>query len=346
MSASADQFKIVPGRFDSALQCEEMVAYYRGEEVTGEIVRKAHPLLSDQPLPIPIPADHYLVIECLDGEVTSTLSLATLKRSFHLINDFSDTFSNCRMTIPYTKKQVSSAINYEDVESDSFFNYSQRLSLAESLDCLLYLGPRRPLLLLQLRASGLTLDQLMRIDVLLREEDRVIMRGMFELELGIIPFHSPIASWIPYLILNHRPDLIEEIIPNYPSFCLMMYASMEDRVWYPRIIQMFTSSTFEDNDVLLREKDLEELVVQVATQMLTVPYPTDFTRDFVVTMLTRLGVVSSVLDNFDRRAYLPYQVQRQLPISTLQTILEKYQTLFTEAERERVVEEYRLTTKT
>ena len=125
-------------------QCEELLAYYRGEEVTPMIVERIRLSVCnrDAPLPLPIRSiGRALSFECSDGLLETWVDLSTFKRHFELVSDLYDLDPSLSLIqVPFGKSVVSDLIYL--VSSGSYHRLSYSLR-----DCLLplmkYMRPFR-----------------------------------------------------------------------------------------------------------------------------------------------------------------------------------------------------------
>ena len=289
--------------------CIELIAYYRGEEVTRGVVTSARDFIVFKGTPLPLPIrtrEGVLKFVCTDEEVTSSLSVASLARHFELISDILELDPNLSVVeLPYSSRAISVVLNTISTN----YNSTEGVE-AECIELAKFLRPIRFSFFARLPwkssndlsfltdyvAKGMSIDE----KLLSAHWAKVIP------DEGIWPL-------MQYLLDTWQYDAIERLLGKRPT--ALFVTIMTENIF----AQFSERRTALFLDLLKREKYEDQYEVQVDSDRLNririalVVTLEELSSEQAVPLLTILGVRYAALGNLETPArILPRTIRIQL----------------------------------
>lgn len=305
---NVDRFKTRHGGLASDLHCQELMAYYRGEEVTSCIVRSARLVLCDGEEPVPLLPDRYLEVTCNDGDrIISTLSIGTLRRRFQFIDDLLQAFpTTTSVTMPFPADIVRVHVLHEDEPGESARSTRRRGNhqLKPHLQFISYLNPRSSLYYLYFDLTTVDMTTILHVEQRLSETDKAVMARTDHRKtiLHLPRMDYPLSHWTPLrLLAGHMFAQVLDPCDSYLFTCDELDISTMSR------LDMLVERDFYDDDEMLkcgyRYRDVIGRVLYTIQQCLPL-----INKEKRSILTARLGIKCKALENEHLHLSMPYQI--------------------------------------
>ena len=222
--------------------------------------------------------------------------LGSLRRRYHFFDDFFSTFSDSRqIELPFTAEEIAGALWLD--KSDT--------TLADCLECMEYLNPKKADEYFQLTELGDISDEaLLELVNCLDEDDIADMIEAREYCMNLEGTYVPLPRGgrdrpaLACILEYHRDDeRLLRMFPKYPS-----YLSSTIRGHALRAKLLLTADFSQSREVLVGSCILIDNICLTIGQGA-------ITKDEVVYLLTMLGVKRSVFGNLDKVVVAPYRAE-------------------------------------
>lgn len=276
----------------------ELLAFYRGEEVTPSAINAARRRFTINPATISEEIKS-IIFNCSDGLVDTKLGAATWRRFSQYIDDYLQEYPDqVEIAIPYPSEVVKIILNQKVGVHE----------ISKVIGCLAHLNPKCGLAYLDYDLKNMTMKECELIFNSLSANERRIVRAYRDRTsspFSSLPVFLPgnendIVSMVPHVWSRGNKQLVTQLLTSYPSFLTVwMMKSKQDGLLNTLLTSTYDDvSVDHDGRVVNEVADSEGLTATVVESVLGLTrFNLNLTKAQVRILLGRIGITSSIIGN-------------------------------------------------